>query len=47
MPFTGYWKTRDPELEINADRPFANPDKTARRLLEHAHGFEPVQDGRI
>ena len=30
-----------------ADRPFADPDRTARRLLEHAHAFEPIQDGRI
>jgi hypothetical protein len=30
-----------------ADRPFADPDKAARRLLEHAHAFETIQDGRI
>ncbi|WP_426527610.1 hypothetical protein [Bradyrhizobium sp. McL0615] len=23
------------------------PDKAARRLMQHAHGFEPIQDGRI
>jgi hypothetical protein len=34
-------------LKLTADRPFADPDKAARRLLEHAHAFEPVQDGRI
>ena len=28
-------------------RPYADPEKAARRLLEHAHGFEAVQDGRI
>jgi hypothetical protein len=28
-------------------RPFADPVKAARRLLEHAHAFEPIQDGRI
>ena len=30
-----------------ADRPFADPDRAARRLLEHARAFEPVQEGRI
>ena len=34
-------------MKLTADRPFADPDKAARRLLEHAHAFEPVQDGRI
>jgi hypothetical protein len=34
-------------LKLTADRPFADPDKAARRLLEHAHVFEPIQDGRI
>jgi hypothetical protein len=29
------------------DRPFADPDKAAWRLMEHARAFEPVQDGRI
>jgi hypothetical protein len=29
------------------DRPFADPDNAARRLMEHARAFEPVQDGRI
>ena len=29
------------------DRPFADPEKAARRLMEHAHAFEPIQDGRI
>jgi hypothetical protein len=28
-------------------RPFANPDATARKLMELAHAVEPVQDGRI
>ena len=27
--------------------PLADPDKAARRLMEHARAFEPVQDGRI
>src|SRR3954465_14865212 len=34
-------------LKLTADRPFADPDKAARRLLEHAHAFEPIQEGRI
>jgi hypothetical protein len=34
-------------VKLTADRPFADPDKAARRLLEHAHAFEPIQDGRI
>ncbi|WP_426527615.1 hypothetical protein [Bradyrhizobium sp. McL0615] len=34
-------------MNLTADRPFADPDKAARRLLEHAHAFEPIQDGRI
>ena len=34
-------------LKLAADRPFADPDKAARRLLEQAHAFEPVQEGRI
>jgi len=39
VPFTRHWK--DPALKLTADRPFADPDKAARRLLEHAHAFEP------
>jgi hypothetical protein len=34
-------------LKLTADRTFADPDKAARRLLEHARAFEPIQDGRI
>ncbi|MGY2904661.1 hypothetical protein ACVWVY_003682 [Bradyrhizobium sp. URHC0002] len=34
-------------LKLTADRPFADPDKAARRLLENAHAFETIQDGRI
>jgi hypothetical protein len=34
-------------LKLTADRPFTNPDKAVRCLLEHAHAFEPTQDGRI
>jgi hypothetical protein len=28
-------------------RPFANPAAAARKLMELANAFEPVQDGRI
>jgi hypothetical protein len=28
-------------------RPFADPEVAARRLVELANAFEPVQDGRI
>ena len=34
-------------LKLTADRPFADPNKAARRLLEHPQAFEPIQDGRI
>jgi hypothetical protein len=29
------------------DRPYANPDTAARKLIEIAYSIEPVQDGRI
>jgi hypothetical protein len=34
-------------MQLATDRPFADPEKTARRLMQHAHAFEVVQDGRI
>jgi hypothetical protein len=34
-------------MKYTADRLFADPDKAARRLMEHARAFEPVHDGRI
>jgi hypothetical protein len=37
----------NPLVKLTADRPFADPDKAARRLLEDAHAFEPIQEGRI
>ena len=30
-----------------ADRPFADPDAAARKVVEIANGVESVQDGRI
>ena len=34
-------------MKYATDRPFADPEKAARRLMEHAQAFEPIQDGRI
>ena len=34
-------------MKFTAHRPFADPDIAARRLMQHAHAFEPVHDGRI
>ena len=34
-------------MKCAADRPFADPDAAARKLIELANAFEPVQDGRI
>jgi hypothetical protein len=34
-------------MKFTNGRAFADPDKAAWRLMEHARAFEPVQDGRI
>ena len=34
-------------MKIANDRPFADPEKAARRIVEIASTVEPVQDGRI
>jgi hypothetical protein len=34
-------------MKLTTDRPFTDPDKAARRLMQHARAFEPVLDGRI
>ena len=34
-------------MKFTSDRPFADAEKAARRLLEHAHALEVIQDGRI
>ncbi len=34
-------------IKYTTDSPYSDPDKAARRLLEHAQAFEPTQDGRI
>lgn len=33
--------------KLTADRPYSDPETAARRLLGHAHAFEPIQEGRI
>jgi hypothetical protein len=34
-------------MKFVADRLFADPDAAARKLVELANAFEPIQDGRI
>jgi hypothetical protein len=34
-------------MRLTTDRPLADPEKAARRLMQHARAFEPIQDGRI
>ncbi|MBR0875309.1 hypothetical protein JQ633_33465 [Bradyrhizobium tropiciagri] len=34
-------------MKMKSDRPYAEPERAARRLMEHARDFEPIQDGRI
>ena len=34
-------------MKLAADRPFADADKAARKLVEIANGIEAAQDGRI
>jgi hypothetical protein len=34
-------------MKFTTDRPYSDPEKAARRLMQHALAFEPVQDGRI
>ena len=34
-------------MKMTSDRPYADPEKAARRLMQHAHAFEPIQDCRI
>ena len=34
-------------MKFTADRPFADPEKAARKILEIANSVEAVQDGRI
>jgi len=34
-------------MKLTTDRPYSDPEKAARRLMQHARAFRPVQDGRI
>jgi hypothetical protein len=34
-------------MKFATDRPYADPEKAARKLIEMANAVEPVQDGRI
>jgi hypothetical protein len=34
-------------MKFVTNRPLADPEKAARRLMEHAQAFEPIQEGRI
>ncbi|VIO71467.1 hypothetical protein CI1B_36510 [Bradyrhizobium ivorense] len=34
-------------MKMKDERPYSDPERAARRLMEHARAFEPVQDGRI
>ena len=34
-------------MKLTSVRPYSDPEKVARRLMEHAQAFEPIQDGRI
>jgi hypothetical protein len=34
-------------MKYATERPYSDPEKAARRLMEHAQTFEPIQDGRI
>ena len=34
-------------MKFVAARPYSDPEAAARKLLEFANAFEPVQDGRV
>jgi hypothetical protein len=34
-------------MKYATNRPYSDPEKAARRLMEHAQAFEPIQEGRI
>jgi hypothetical protein len=34
-------------MKLTTDRPYADPEKAARRVMEHANAFVPIQDDRI
>ena len=34
-------------MKLTGESPYSDPEKAARRLMEHARAFEPIQDNRI
>jgi hypothetical protein len=34
-------------MKLTTDKPFADPGKAARRLMQHAHAFEIVQEEKL
>jgi hypothetical protein len=34
-------------MKFAAERPYSDPEKATRKLIEIANSVEPVQDGRI
>ena len=34
-------------MKFSPDRPYSDPEKAARKIIEVANGVESVQDGRI
>ena len=34
-------------MKLTGESPYADPEKAARRLMEHARAFEPIQDNRV
>ena len=34
-------------MKLTANRPYADPEKAARKIIDIAKAVEPVQDGRI
>ena len=34
-------------MKFTGQSPYSDPEKAARRLMEHAQAFEPIQDNRI
>jgi hypothetical protein len=34
-------------MKLTNDRPYADPEGACRKVVELAHAFQPVQDGRI
>jgi hypothetical protein len=46
-PFSKDWKGRFFLMKCAAERPFADPDTAARKLIEIANSAEAYMDGRI